>query len=946
MSDPGTQSVASLLEREDQERAMQAVLADAGAGAGSTVVVLGEAGVGKTALVARLVEQAAPAFTVLRARGDELEQDYPYGVVRQLLEPALRALAEPEAAWSGAASLARPVFGLEDPVAPVPAPDDGVFGRQQGLYWVCVNLAEALGPLLLVVDDAHRADDLSLRFLRFLGHRLDGVALVQLLATRPAQEIEGRPALADMIDDPTCRQLRVERLSEAATVEYVRRTWGDAGSRLGPACHELTAGNPLLLRALLAEAQRAGLQPAVARAEELRVLGARSIGHRVRRALESAPPAAMAIAQAVAVLGDDVDPSEAVAFAELDPADAAPGTDALLRLGYLDDTTRGLRFVHPLVRASVYRLLPPVERQGAHLRAAALLRARGAGSAELAAHLAAAPPAGEAWATEALAEAADQAFGLGAPETAVRYLRRALQEPVAPAARGALVASLARAEASAGEPGALERFTEAVELAPDLAARTAVSLEYAGALSMAGHTSNGFAVLREVVADQPGAPSAALRSALHAAALFAASPEALAFRDEEAERIDPAAPPPEDPTWSLLAAMHAIELALRGRPAADVEAVIVPAASSLCDLLDLSTGPQWGYGMWALMLCDQLDVARRETDRAVARGRRTGSVSVLGLALCLRSAVRLRQGDLAGAEADALESLALAEYPSWRFGAAASTQFLVQILLEQGRTDDAADAMAAVTDADRDRDALGVDITVEYAQALVRLRTRDAVGALAQAERLGRRMAEHRLDGSGFAPWREVAARAASGMEDEPRAHELAREHLGLMRAVGGRVSLAAALLCAAQVGAVDSASAADEAAELAAAAGAPLLRARALLAAGRTRRIAGDRTAAREPLHEAADIAGACGALATADAALEELAAAGGRPRRRDEGGAVLLTAAEMRVARLAADGASNREIAQELFVTQKTVEMHLSSAYRKLDIRSRTQLAARLGA
>jgi DNA-binding CsgD family transcriptional regulator len=91
-------------------------------------------------------------------------------------------------------------------------------------------------------------------------------------------------------------------------------------------------------------------------------------------------------------------------------------------------------------------------------------------------------------------------------------------------------------------------------------------------------------------------------------------------------------------------------------------------------------------------------------------------------------------------------------------------------------------------------------------------------------------------------------------------------------------------------------------------------------------------------------ELASACGASGLVDAALDELAAAGARPRQRGGHGAHLLTAAEARVARLAAGGASNREIAQELFVTLKTVEMHLSSAYRKLDISSRAQLAARL--
>lgn len=945
----GTWGAGALLEREEQERVLAGALTAALGGVGTTVVVVGEAGVGKTVLMGRLTEGAAPDFTVLRARGDELEQEYPYGVLRQLLEPALRAVDDADAVWAGPAALARPVFGLDAGRPTASSPEDAAFGRQQGLYWLCANLTDALGPLLLAVDDAHRADELSLRFLRFLGHRIDGLPIVQLIATRPAQEIDGRPALADMLDDPLCRQLPVDRLSPEATAEYLRQTWGEAGARLGPVCHELTSGNPLLLRALIAEAQRGGLQAQTARPEELRVLGSRSIGHRVRRALETAPPGAIGIAQAVAILGDGVDPGEAVGFAGLGVQDAAAGTDALLRLGLLDDEGPGLRFVHPLVRTSVYRLLSPVERQAAHLRAARTLRAQGtAGCEELAAHLAAAPVAGEDWAAQALTDAAERAFVLGAPETAVRYLRRALQEPAtAETPRPAVVAALARAESSAGDPAALGTYAEAIDLADGPPARTEISLHYAGALSMAGQTARGMAVLREVLSDQPGEPSPALRSALHAAALFASSPQARAYRDDEAARIDPTGAAEDDPTWPLLAATHAIELAVRGRPASEVAAVVAPTADALEGLFDLSTTPQWGYGVWALMLSERLEQARGVADRGVDLGRRTGSVSVLGLALCLRSGVRLRQGDLRSAEADALESLALSEYPSWRFGAAACTQFLVQILLEQGRVTEAGQAMASLTDEDRDREALSVDATVEYSHALLRLRSRDHAGARTQAEALGRRVQEAGFDGGGFVPWRLVAARAAAATGDGGRGAELAAEEVDAARRVGAPSGLAAALLCAAEVASPpDQETLIDEAVTLAEAGAVPLTQAKVLLAAGRARRVAGQRTEARELLHEAVDLATTCGAGATVDAALEELAASGGRPRRRDQGGASLLTASEARVARLAADGASNREIAQSLFVTQKTVEMHLSSAYRKLDIRSRAQLATRLGA
>jgi DNA-binding CsgD family transcriptional regulator len=119
---------------------------------------------------------------------------------------------------------------------------------------------------------------------------------------------------------------------------------------------------------------------------------------------------------------------------------------------------------------------------------------------------------------------------------------------------------------------------------------------------------------------------------------------------------------------------------------------------------------------------------------------------------------------------------------------------------------------------------------------------------------------------------------------------------------------------------------------------------AHALLDLGASLRRANRRTAARDPLRRALDLADACGAEPLADRARQELLAAGGRPRRPRISGVDALTPSERRIAEMAADGMSNPEIAQALFVTRKTVEAHLAGAYRKLDIRSRAELAGAL--
>ena len=695
-------------------------------------------------------------------------------------------------------------------------------------------------------------------------------------------------------------------MSIEATTAYLAQAWPEAAEGLAPVCHALTAGNPLMLRALVAEARGNVTTPA-----QLRALGVRPIGQRVRRALSGAPPGALRLAQAVSVLGDDTSIADAVTFAGVE--DAAAAVDALLRANVLEEDGGRLRFVHPLVRTSVYRLLSPVERGATHLRAATALHDRGATGEQVAAHLLHAGPTGHAWAARELEEAAERALEVGAPDSAAALLARAIDEPAADSSQLARrLARLGDAASNAGLPEALTHYQRALALSPS----RPIALQYAGALGMAGETSRSFDVLSSLA----GEPTPVQQAALHAAALFTDSPAARAFRDDMAELAEP-------PSEPLLAATVAYELALRNVAAPELVARFGGAG------LDLSTTGAYGYGIWALLLLERFSEAKAELDRAVEAGRRTGALVTYALALVLRAGLHLRSGALQAAEADALQSLELSKHPSWRFGNAASMQFLVEILLEQGRLEEAAEAAAAIDPVPQ----VAVDVLAQQARARVLLAQRRPAEALAAAVALGERAAETVTDNAVLLPWRRTAALAAAAL-GASEAAGYAEEQLARARAFGSPAAIGDALITRAFV--LRSVDGLEEAAAVAH----PLVRARALLALGRAERVGGAPAAAREPLREAMELASAAGARGLVDEALDELAAAGARPRKRGGHGAHLLTAAEARVARLAAEGASNREIAQELFVTLKTVEMHLSSAYRKLDISSRAQLAARL--
>jgi DNA-binding CsgD family transcriptional regulator len=332
------------------------------------------------------------------------------------------------------------------------------------------------------------------------------------------------------------------------------------------------------------------------------------------------------------------------------------------------------------------------------------------------------------------------------------------------------------------------------------------------------------------------------------------------------------------------------------------------------------------HGIWALILSERWCEALRECDRGVEQGRRSGQLVVLALALCLRAGVHLRHGSLLLAEADCLESLELARYPSWHFGAAACTQFLVDILLEQGRTADARTASARLSPDRRIPDTIGVELHLRACHARLLLAERAAERALAEALDLGRCAEAGRFGCAVHIPWRTIGASAAAALGDLAQARSLAADQAQRCKAFGARGATAEALLVQATLAPDDERRRRlDETLEVALTADSPLSLAKVLA-------------------HEASEVASECAAMPVVDAALDELAASGARPRRRGGAGPDLLTASESRVARLAADGASNREIAQALFVTQKTVEGHLSAAYRKLSISSRAQLASRL--
>ena len=297
----------------------------------------------------------------------------------------------------------------------------------------------------------------SLRWLAYVLPRMEGLGLV--VGLRPGEPGEDPGLLGQIVSDPLAAVIRPAPLSMDGAARLVRESLSpDAEDGFCAACHEETGGNPLLLRELMHAVAAEGLAPTEpASPEHARRTGGGSRAVTVR--LSRLPPESRRLAQAVAILGDDADPRQAAALADLDEQAASEAAGALARVDVLRPQPP-LGFVHPIIRAAVYEALTPLERDSGHARAAALLLDAGAEPERVAAHLLLIPAGADSGVVAVLRDAARRAVSRGASESAVAYLRRALAEPPSAAERADLLLELGSAEALVRGDAAVEHLRE------------------------------------------------------------------------------------------------------------------------------------------------------------------------------------------------------------------------------------------------------------------------------------------------------------------------------------------------------------------------------------------------------------------------------------------------------------------------------------------------------
>jgi hypothetical protein len=266
-----------LLERDAEVARLEALIEGARAGAGSLLLVHGAAGVGKSRLLEEAAVRAeAAGMTGLTARGGELERDFAWGIVRQLFDRPVAATErrQRESLLRGAARQAAPVLGLQKTEESAATAS---FLATHGLYWFCVNLASQR-PLLIGVDDVHWADASSLRWLAYLGRRLDGLSVLLALAARPSEPESEQALLAQIASAPGVDVMHPQPLSRPAVARLVRARLSDvADEEFCAACHLATGGNPFLVHEVLIALAGKRVEPTAAQARRVEALGADAI---------------------------------------------------------------------------------------------------------------------------------------------------------------------------------------------------------------------------------------------------------------------------------------------------------------------------------------------------------------------------------------------------------------------------------------------------------------------------------------------------------------------------------------------------------------------------------------------------------------------------------------------------------------------------------------------
>ncbi|MEV6980329.1 AAA family ATPase [Sphaerisporangium sp. NPDC051017] len=920
------------------------------------LAVVGEPGAGKTRLLAELAHlTTGRGLTTLWGRAAEFEQIMPFSALVDALDDHLEARRD-ELSGRLAPGQARglasvfPALAAKLPPeaedAEAPESDDQSGMVRYRLYRALRQLVDELAApsgLALILDDLHWADDSSAEFLDHLvRHPPRGKVLVAI-AYRPAQVTPRLAALA-LSAGARGRQVTVGPLDQAEVEEFLGPRVNRTRSR---ALYEASGGNPFYLEALARMSQReVGDLPPTVRAA-------------LRVELGDLSPGSLLIAQAAAVTADEFVPALAAVTAQVPEATALEGLNELVARDIVRPAAAGrFRFRHPLVRRTAYESAAAGWQLAAHARLAAHLAELGAPATVQAHHVERSGSFGDQRAVATLVEAA-RTVATHAPVTAAHWLRKALdltpEEPATLEDRLELLMELSRTQGVSGRLAeGRDTARELLRLLPvdDHARRARAARICALMERQLDRPAEARALLLDELRRMPDPRAAAaipLRMRLVAESMmrvdFRAAQAVLDLMPDSGDDWEPdlamavAALRP----MPAYAAGRMVE-ALRAADAAD-RLVSTALDDHLAEWLDAVA-----WLCWAETNLGRYSVALRHFERAVAVARSTGQTYILTNLLAGKARTLTVLGRLPEALATVEESVEGARLlESGQQLVFALTQFCVSSAL----TGEHEAALRAVEEAIR-AGVGGGEVWSDMA--------RHARGvALVMAGRMGEgieaildacgRFDDPRLDRGTLVASCELLALAEASHGRASEAVRWAEVAAGItdpaLPVFSGFIPLARAHALRASDPA-QAAALAQEAARLLTAGERRIDAGRALLAAGQAYGDAGRRPVAIECLRDAAEIFQTAGARALAAQALREQRRLGVRVSSTaaagQGGGAHGLSPRELEIAGLVAEGLTNQQIAEQLFLSARTVETHLTRVFAKLGVTSRVGVATKL--
>ena len=897
-----------LIGRELERQEIQRVLDVARSGASATLALLGEAGIGKTALLDHAAERAAE-LRILRARGIESEAQIPFASLLELLRPALGSIDQ----------IPRPqAIALEGALALRPAPAQERFAVGAATLSLLAAYAED-SPLAVLIDDAHWLDGSSAQALLFAIRRLVADPIAVLIAVR-----EGDPSLLDGADLPTRRLGGLTSDESAALV-------GGLGAPAAEWLHDATAGNPLALIELAGDAEEHALAPPGAPI----VVSARIAGAFLRRVehLDHSARRALVLA-ATSDSGDLAMLERAAARLGIDLAALAAAETAgllVLRVG-------SVKFRHPLARSAIYADATAEERRAAHHALAEALPDRDID--RRAWHLAAAAIGTDESASAALEQAGARSRARSAYATASAAFERAARLTADVPRRARLHLDAAAAGWHAGLADRATRLLEEARAdADDVALQVAID-QLSGQIAISrGPTMAGHDILTEAAEWADPERAVALLAAAASACFYAGrAGEMLAAAQRAYAMLDD-----RSSSRARFLALNALGMAeILGRDAAAGAEAIHHAVALVERTPELLEDPELlPWLAIAPIFLRQTGAGRPLLDRTLAIARERVALGTLPFVLNLLARDQATTDRWAVAAATYQEAIRLARESDQRTDlgfALAGMAWLEARRGHEGQTR----ALAAEA----------LELSAEVGSRLFEVWVAAALGelelGLGQAARAAERFehqrrllrALHITDVDLFPAAELVDVYLRLGRLND--AELISGQFIAAAEAKGQPWSLARALRCRGLLaGDGDLAASFEQALEHHARTLDEFETARTRLAYGQRLRRARERVLARAQLRAALETFERLDASPWAELARTELAATGERLRGRDPSTLDELTPQELQIGLLLSAGRTTREAAAALFLSPKTIEYHLRHVYLKLGVHSREELA-----